>query len=89
MSPQGPQGRINAPAVVTQGGSIDITLGSNESTIDIKDSHTGEVTTMKVPPGKDITLPVPNLPGGTIIAIRIGNGARSRTIFVEIIAPGP
>jgi hypothetical protein len=90
MTPfQGSQGGINSPAVVTAGSSIVVNVGPNDTFVEVRDGHTGETTNLKVEPGKDITIPVPNLPGGTIIHIRVGHGSRSRSKFVEVIAPGP
>lgn len=90
MNPfQGPQGGINSPSVVQAGGSIVVSVGPNDNFVEVKDSYTGTTTSHKVEPGKDITLPVPNLPGGTIIQIRVGNGSRSRSKLVEVISTSP
>jgi hypothetical protein len=42
-----------------------------------------------VSPGKDTSVPVPNVPGGTVLSIQIGTGINAKTLIVEVIVPGP
>ena len=72
-----------------QGGSVTITVGPNDTVIEIKDSATGETSSIPVTPGKSVTIPVPNVPGGTYVSFRVGDGKRNRIVTVEVIAPSP
>lgn len=84
---QGEQG-IRGPQTATPGGSITINVGTNDASVDIMDGNSGEITTHPVTPGKDTTIQVPNVPGGTILQIIAGKGARIRVLEVEVISTG-
>ncbi|MFO1078048.1 MAG: hypothetical protein U1E73_10050 [Planctomycetota bacterium] len=73
----------------TPGGSITISVGSNDQTIQVCDPTTGDTQTSQVTPGKDTTVQLPNAPGGTVVEIRLGKGLDARIIFVELVSPGP
>ncbi len=64
-------------------------VGPNESVVEIKNPTTGETTKHEVAPGKDTTLPVPNVPGGTHLVVAVGQGINRRKSVVEVVAPGP
>lgn len=66
-----------------------ITVGPNDTVIEVKDSATGETTSVPVTPGKSVTLPVPDVPPGTFITYKVGDGKRNRGLTVEVIAPSP
>lgn len=72
--------------VVVQGGTITVDIGANDATIEIKDGTPGNSKTVDVTPGKQASIPVPPVPGGTVLTISIGKGARARTILVEVIS---
>jgi hypothetical protein len=40
-----------------------------------------------VPPGKKVTIPVPPVPGGTILIVKVGRRNRATIVLVEVIAP--
>lgn len=83
--PQDPGG-IRGPQTGTPGGSITVNVGPNDSSIQITDPVTGTTTTIKVQPGKDTTITLPNAPGGTIVHIQIGTGANAHFLLVELIS---
>ncbi|MCA8973366.1 MAG: hypothetical protein KDC98_01525 [Planctomycetes bacterium] len=53
------------------------------------DPTTQTTTTYDVEPGKDTTVQIPNVPGGTIVHIRVGKGVNARIIFVEVVSTTP
>ena len=88
--PQGQGGDgVRTTMTATPGGSVTINVGPNEPSVNVENPVTGASTSLPVSPGKDTPIPIPNVPGGTVIHIRIGKGLRSRIILVEVIAPGP
>jgi len=87
MTPQG-EG-IRAPTPVVQGGSIDVDVGPNDSSVEVSAGSSGNTTSHDVSPGKQAHIPVPSVPGGTILTITVGRGLRARIILVEVIAPTP
>lgn len=88
MRPQGGEG-IRAPTPVVQGGTIEVDVGPNDSTVEVSAGSSSETTSHPVNPGKKAEIPVPSVPGGTILWISVGKGLRRRTILVEVIAPTP
>lgn len=88
MIPQEGEG-IRATTPVFQGGTIDVDVGTNDSTVEVSAGAGTETKTHNVPPGKRASIPVPDVPGGTILWISVGKGLRRRTILVEVIAPPP
>lgn len=87
--PQGNNGGVDGPGSGPQGGSVTISVGPNDTVVEVKDPSSGEVSSIPVTPGKDVTLPVPNLPGGAFFSLRVGDGKRMRVLIVEVIAPSP
>ncbi len=83
---QGDEGLI---ATAVAGGSIHVEVGPNDASITVTNATTGDVSRIKVSPGKDTDVPIPNVPPGTVFSIRIGVGPNARIITVEVIAPGP
>ena len=81
---QGPGGLRSA----VSGGQITVDVGPNDQQITIT-STSGETLTVKVAPGKTTSIPVPNVPSGSILTVRIGTGRNSRVVLVEIIGTGP
>jgi hypothetical protein len=73
----------------TPGGTITVNVGTNESTVKVVDNSSGDSTTVPVTPGKDTSVPIPNVPGGSYVTIEIGRGINKRVIRVEVIAPSP
>ena len=46
-------------------------------------------TTQPVPPGGGVTIPVPDVPPGSVIIVVTGKGLRKTIHYIEVIAPGP
>lgn len=66
-----------------------VNAGPNDSLITVFNSATGGSSSYPVSPGKDTSVPVPNVPGGTVLSIQIGTGINAKTLIVEVIVPGP
>lgn len=89
MPPQGPQGGLQGPTYVVQGGTFKVDVGPSDEFIEIKEGFYGPITRIPVTPGKSVTLPVPDLPGGSFFLVRVGNKRRTRGRVFEIVAPSP
>lgn len=85
---QGGEG-IRGPITATPGSTVPVDVGPNDSEVSVVDPVTGESTTFYVAGGKTSNIPLPSVPGGTILTINVGVGLRARVIVVEIIDPGP
>jgi hypothetical protein len=86
---QGTGEGLRAPVSVAQGGTFKVELGPNDSTVEIAFSSGGLVASHSVTPGKEVTLPVPLVPGGTFLCVAVGKGARRRYILLQVSAPAP
>lgn len=82
-------GAIDCPSAVTAGGTITITVGPNDTTLDIKQIDGSTLATLPATPGKSITIPVPHVPSGSALVIRLGDAQRKRAKVVEILQPSP
>ncbi|HEX5050331.1 MAG TPA: hypothetical protein VFZ65_01035 [Planctomycetota bacterium] len=79
-------GGLRGPSTVTQGGTMEIEVGTNDPTVEVSTGGP-ETSSHSVPPGRKVTIPVPPVPGGTILFVTVGRGLRIRVILVEVIAP--
>jgi hypothetical protein len=87
MKPQAGEG-LRASSVAVSGGSIQVNVGQNSGTVEVNSG--GDATSSyPVPSNKTVTIPVPNVPPGTILTITVGAGLSQRIIYVEVVAPGP
>lgn len=68
---------------------MSIEVGTNDASVTLTNNATGETTRVATSPGKDTSIPIPNVPPGTALTIRIGRGRTARLIVIEVIAPGP
>jgi hypothetical protein len=84
MSTQGGQG-LQCDSVVQQGGTLNVEVGPNDSEVEVSAGDDGSLH--PVTAGKTTPIPVPPVPPGTILSIRVGKGLRARVIYVEVIAP--
>ena len=84
---QGPGG-IRCSPFAAPSGSVTVNVGPSDASVEVINPATGEVTTHPVEPGKDTQVPIPNVPGGTILILRAGKGLNSRNVVIEVIAPG-
>ena len=80
---------IRGPQTAAPGSTITIGVGPNDPSIEVVDTATGQSTAFPVTPGKDTQVPVPNVPSGTILHIRVGKGLRRRILVVEVVTTGP
>jgi hypothetical protein len=80
---------IRAVTPVQQGGTIEVDVGTSDDTVEVSGGSAQTTSSHPVTPGKRAEIPVPNVPGGTILSVTVGKGARARVILVEVIAPGP
>lgn len=86
MSPQGGNGlRVVGPVV--QGGTITVEVGSNDDFVEISAGSATETVRHAVAPGKVNHLPVPPVPGGTVLWISVGKGLNRKVVLVEVLAP--
>ncbi len=85
MSPQGGEG-VRAVSPVVQGGTIEVDVGPNDTSVEVSTGSLPGTTVHKVTPGKRASIPVPNVPGGTILSVSVGQGARARVVLIEVIA---
>jgi hypothetical protein len=84
--PQG-GGGIRVIGPVVQGGTITVEVGSNHDVVEISAGSSAETIRHDVPPGKTSQLPVPPVPGGTILWISVGKGLDRKVVLVEVLAP--
>jgi hypothetical protein len=80
---------IRADGIAVQGGSVQVQVGPNDSTVEVSVGGSSDSTSHDVSPGKGVTIPVPPVPQGTILYISVGKGLRRRLIVLEVIAPTP
>lgn len=86
MSPQG-GGALRVVGPVVQGGTITVEVGSNHDVVEISAGSAGETVRHDVQPGKTTQLPVPPVPGGTVLWISVGKGLDRTVVLVEVLAP--
>jgi hypothetical protein len=72
-----------------QGGTIDIEVGPNDSSVQVSAAGQADTSSFPVPPGKQVSIPVPAVPPGTVLAISVGKGLTRRVIYVEVVATSP
>jgi hypothetical protein len=78
---------IRGPTTVSQGGTVTVEVGPNDTTVDVSAFGSGTTSTYPVDPGKQANIPVPpNTPPGTILHITVGAGLRMRIIEVLVVA---
>lgn len=77
---------IRAPSTATPGSSIAVNVASNDLTIEVVNPVTGQSTTHPVAPGKDTSIPLPDVPGGTILSLVLGKGTRAHVVLIEVIS---
>ena len=80
-------GGLRAPAVVTQGGTFEVEVGTGDASVEVSTPGPGSTKSYPVPPGKKVTIPVPPVPGGTILIVKVGRRNRATIVLVEVIAP--
>ncbi len=71
---------------VQQGGTISVNVGPNDTSVDVKVAGSSDSSTFDVDPGKNVNIPVPPVPGGTLLFVTVGKGLRARIIVVEVVS---
>jgi len=79
---------LKGPSTAPAGGTIEISVGPNETTVEVSMGGPGAPASLKVPPSKKVTIPVPSLPG-EVMAVTVGTGFATRTILITIVASSP
>ena len=85
---QGGEG-IRTSGTAVQGGTFNVDVGPNDTSVEVSIGGTGESSSHDVSSGKSASIPVPPVPGGTLLFITVGKGLRARIIVIEVIAPTP
>ena len=80
---------IRADGPVSPGGTIEVDVGPNDSTVQVSDGTAQGTKSFRVTPGKRSSIPVPLVPPGSQLSVTVGKGLRRRTVLVEVIAPSP
>ena len=80
---------IRVTAAATPGGSITVNVGTADDVVEIAVAGSEDSDSFDVPGDKDTQLPVPAVPAGTILVVRVGRGLRMRRFLVTIVAPSP
>ena len=80
---------IRVSNVASSGGTITVNVGPNDDTVEVSVGGSHESTIYHVPGNKDVEIPVPDAPPGSILVVRVGKGNRARRILVTVVAPGP
>jgi hypothetical protein len=76
---------LQVPPIVVAGGTIEVDVATNDPSVEISDGASS--SSHPVGPGKRVTIPVPPVPPGTVLAVVVGRGLRARVRLVEVIAP--
>lgn len=77
---------LRGTVVVPQGGTINLDIGANDTTVEISQVGGGPVTSHAVTPGKEASIPIPGFAGGAVLYVRVGTGNRARLIVVEVVS---
>ena len=85
---QGGQG-IRITGVATPGGSITINVGPSDQTVEVGVLGTPDSTRYQVQANKDTPLPIPPVPAGTVLVIRVGKGPNRHRILITVVSPMP
>jgi hypothetical protein len=84
MTFQGPGG-ISGPSSAPQGGTVPIKVETGDGSVTVK-SPSGS-TTLPVPPGGGVTVPVPEVTPPAVIRVVVGKGNRKSIHLIQVIGP--
>ncbi|MFT6082272.1 MAG: hypothetical protein ACJAQZ_004351 [Planctomycetota bacterium] len=84
---QGEGIRVTSTAV--SGGSITVNVGTADDQVEVGVVGSNDSTSYNVSANKDTPIPVPALPPGSTIVVRVGKGERRRRFLITIVAPPP
>lgn len=85
---QGGEG-IRTSGAAVQGGTIEVSVDTGGSSVEVNPGGSGEVTSHEIGDDGTVSIPVPNVPPGTLLYISVGKGPRMQIVVVEVIAPPP
>lgn len=75
---------IRGPGAAAPGGTIDVEVGGNEPFIDVSLGG-GSIGRYPVDPNGKATIPLPQVPAGTVVFVSAGRGLRRAILLVEIV----
>ena len=64
-----------------------IDIGPNQDTVEVSEVGHTATTKHSVTPGRSANIPVPNVPGGTLLYVSVGTGLDMTVIVVEVVEP--
>lgn len=76
-------------STVPQGGTITVEVLTGDAAVSVSTGGIGDTQTFPVSSDRTVTIPVPTLPGGTLVTISVGSGLKKQYLLVEVVAPGP
>lgn len=72
--------------VVPVGGTVNVDVGVNETDVELTEVGGGFSSTATVEPGKTASLPIPGVPGGAVLILKLGKGPRARMMVIEVVS---
>lgn len=78
-----------SPSSVVLGGNIEVDVATCDTTITVSSGGAGPLLVVAVPPGKHLSIPVPLVPVGTLLAIRVGSGLNRQVVLIEVVSTPP
>ena len=82
---QGPGSGIRGPSTATPGGTVVVEVGSADTTVEVGTPGGGVLGTFPVGGDRKVVIPVPSLPGGTLLWVRAGRGLGAKVILIEVV----
>ena len=80
-------GALRGPSTAPAGGTITVQVASNDPSIEVLVVGTGQCQSVPVGPGKTTSVPVPNVPPGSVLLLMVGKPGRRSYLVVEIVNP--
>lgn len=86
---QGPGGiRVTSTSAVL-GGAIEVDVATCDTTVSVSGGGAAPLVVVSVPPGKHLSIPVPQVPVGTFLSIAVGRGLNRHVVLIEVVATPP
>ena len=82
---QGPGQGIRGPSTVPQGGSIVVDVGSADTSVQLGSAEGGLLGSYPVGGSRRVVIPVPAVPGGSLLWVRAGRGVDAKVILIEVV----
>ena len=80
---------ISGSSTVPQGGTIVVHVTTGDATVSVSTGGIGDAKSFPVAADGTATIPVPTLPGGTLVCVSVGAGLKKKYLLVEVVAPAP